>query len=166
MTTDAGESVHGAVPHHRRRGAVGVEHAAFAGLDSFRGDSYHTGRWPHEGVDFTGQRVGVIGTGASAVQAVPLIAQQAAELTVFQRTANYIVPARNGPVDPAVMAARKRDYTGIWQRVRDSYFGFELNFLEKGALEAPTRRSERELMARWERGRVRDLARRLRRHLL
>ena len=111
----------------------------FPGIDSFRGGSYHTGQWPHEGVDFTGQRVGVIGTGASGVQAVPLIARQATDLTVFQRTANYIVPARNGPVDPEVIAARKRDYQEIWNRVRASYFGFELNFIEKGALEASPR---------------------------
>ena len=124
----------------------------FPGIDSFRGDSYHTGQWPHEGVDFTGQRVGVIGTGASGVQAVPLIARQATDLTVFQRTANYIVPARNGPVDPEVIAARKRDYQGIWNRVRASYFGFELNFIEKGALEASPEERERELMARWEQG--------------
>ena len=124
----------------------------FPGLDSFQGDSYHTGQWPHEGVDFTGKRVGVIGTGASAVQAVPLIARQAADLTVFQRTANYIVPARNGPVDPEVIAARKRDYQGIWDRVRASYFGFELNFIEMGALEASPEERERELMARWEQG--------------
>ena len=124
----------------------------FPGIDSFQGDSYHTGQWPHEGADFTGEAVGVIGTGASAVQAVPLIARQATELTVFQRTANYIVPARNGPVDPAVSAARKRDYQGIWDRVRASYFGFELNFISKGALEASPEERERELMARWEQG--------------
>jgi len=124
----------------------------FPGIDSFQGDSYHTGQWPHEGVDFTGKAVGVIGTGASAVQAVPLIARQATDLTVFQRTANYIVPARNGPVDPAVSAARKRDYQGIWDRVRASYFGFELNFISKGALEASPEERERELMARWEQG--------------
>ena len=124
----------------------------FPGIDSFGGDSYHTGQWPHERVDFTGKTVGVIGTGASAVQAVPLIARQAADLTVFQRTANYVVPARNGPVDPEVTAARKRDYQGIWDRVRASYFGFELNFISKGALEASPEERERELMARWEQG--------------
>jgi cation diffusion facilitator CzcD-associated flavoprotein CzcO len=124
----------------------------FAGVDSFRGASYHTGRWPHEDVDFTGLRVGVIGTGASAVQAIPLIAKQARDLTVFQRTANYIVPANNGPVPPEVVAARKADYAAIWQRVRESNFGFELYFLEKGALDASDEERERELMARWEEG--------------
>jgi cation diffusion facilitator CzcD-associated flavoprotein CzcO len=124
----------------------------FAGVDSFRGASYHTGRWPHEDVDFTDLRVGVIGTGASAVQAIPLIAKQARDLTVFQRTANYIVPANNGPVPPEVVAARKADYAAIWQRVRESNFGFELYFLEKGALDSSDQERERELMARWEEG--------------
>jgi len=125
---------------------------AFAGVESFRGASYHTGRWPHERVDFSGLRVGVIGTGASAVQAIPLIAQEASDLTVFQRTANYIVPANNGPVPPETVAARKADYDNIWQRVRESNFGFELYFLEKGALDVSDEELERELMARWEAG--------------
>ena len=62
------------------------------GIESFAGRTLHTGRWPHEGVDFTGRRVGVIGTGSSAVQAIPKIAEQAAQLTVFQRTPNFTVP--------------------------------------------------------------------------
>jgi cyclohexanone monooxygenase len=66
-----------------------------ARLDSFAGPTYYTSSWPHQGVDFTGQRVGVIGTGSSGVQAIPLVAEQAAHLHVFQRTANYIVPAHN-----------------------------------------------------------------------
>jgi len=136
--------------------AVGALSAAntpsFEGVGSFRGASYHTGRWPHEGVDFSGLRVGVIGTGASAVQAIPLIAQEASDLTVFQRTANYIVPANNGPVAPETVAARKADYDNIWQRVRESNFGFELYFLEKGALDVSDEELERELMARWEEG--------------
>ena len=136
--------------------AVGALSAAntpsFEGVGSFRGASYHTGRWPHEGVDFSGLRVGVIGTGASAVQAIPLIAREASDLTVFQRTANYIVPANNGPVPPETIAARKADYDNIWQRVRDSNFGFELYFLEKGALDVSDEELERELMARWEEG--------------
>ena len=74
------------------------------GLDSFQGRRYHTGHWPHEGVDFTGQRVGVIGTGSSAIQSIPLIAEQAAHLYVFQRTPNFSVPARNAPARPRVRA--------------------------------------------------------------
>ena len=58
----------------------------------FKGMVYHTGHWPHEPVDFTGLRVGVVGTGSSAIQSIPVIAEQASQLTVFQRTANFSVP--------------------------------------------------------------------------
>ena len=134
-------------------GALSVSNVPnFPGADTFAGDSYHTGLWPHEGVDFTGQRVAVIGTGASAVQAIPLIARQAADLTVFQRTPNYILPARNGPVDPEVKRTRQGDYTGIFARVRSSNFGFELYLLDKGALESSDEEIERELMQRWNQG--------------
>jgi cation diffusion facilitator CzcD-associated flavoprotein CzcO len=68
------------------------------GLDSFAGDWYHTGQWPHDGVDFTGKRVGQIGTGSTGIQAAPVIASTAGHLTVFQRTPNYSVPAHNGPL--------------------------------------------------------------------
>jgi cation diffusion facilitator CzcD-associated flavoprotein CzcO/acetyl esterase/lipase len=68
------------------------------GYERFRGPSYYTGRWPQDGVDFTGKRVAVIGTGSSGIQSIPIIAQQAKELTVFQRTPNYSRPAKNGPV--------------------------------------------------------------------
>ena len=75
------------------------------GTERFGGDVYVTGRWPHEGVDFTGQRVAVIGTGSSGIQSIPLIAEQASELVVFQRTPNYSIPALNGPA-PADRVAR------------------------------------------------------------
>jgi len=78
----------------------------FKGLEKFKGKWYHTSRFPHSGVDFTNKRVGVVGTGATAVQAIPEIAQQAKQLTVFQRTANYCVPARNGKVDPELVSAK------------------------------------------------------------
>ena len=82
---------------------------AFPGLDSFAGPAFHTARWPNEAVDFSGLRVGVIGTGSSAVQVIPMIAAQARELTVFQRPASYVVPAHNGPQDPAYEARIKAD---------------------------------------------------------
>jgi cation diffusion facilitator CzcD-associated flavoprotein CzcO len=68
------------------------------GLESFQGRWYHTGHWPHEGVDFRGKRVGQVGTGSTGIQCAPVIAETARHLTVFQRTANYSVPARNGPL--------------------------------------------------------------------
>ncbi len=71
-----------------------------AGAGSFTGETYFTSRWPHEGVDFTGKHVAVVGTGSSGIQSIPLIAKQAASLTVFQRTPNFSVPAHNGPADP------------------------------------------------------------------
>jgi len=85
----------------------------FAGIEEFRGPIYHTGEWPHQGVDFTGLRVGVIGTGSSAIQSIPIIAQQAAHLTVFQRTATWSVGA--GPQrkpDAGIPAGRQGRISG------------------------------------------------------
>jgi len=94
------------------------------GLDEFCGRTFHTGHWPHVGVDFTGRRVAVIGTGSSAVQSVPLIAAQADHVTVFQRTATYAVPAHNEPLDPEAVADIKHDYPN-WRRIaRDTSTGF------------------------------------------
>ena len=89
------------------------------GLASFAGKVYHTGAWPHEKVDFTGQRVGVIGTGSSAIQAIPVIASEAKQLTVFQRTANFSVPARNGPLAPGAQQAWKADYDAHRRRAAE-----------------------------------------------
>jgi cyclohexanone monooxygenase len=98
------------------------------GIESFAGDVLHTGRWPHEPVDFSGRRVAVIGNGSSGIQAIPVIAQQAAHLTVFQRTANYSVPARNAPLDAAEQAAIKADYAGLRARSRMAPGGFGSRF--------------------------------------
>jgi cyclohexanone monooxygenase len=122
------------------------------GLNSFKGKWYHTSQWPHDGVDFTGKRVGVIGTGATAVQAIPEIAQQAKHLTVFQRTPAFCVPARNGRVDPEVTKARKADYDGIRQRIKESFFGFELYPIAKSALETTPEEREKEFDRMWDTG--------------
>ena len=124
----------------------------FKGLESFQGKWYHTSRWPHEGVDFTAKRVAVIGTGATAVQAIPEIAQQAKHLTVFQRTANYCVPARNGKVDPELVKARKADYDGIVERIRDSLFGQEHYLIPQSVLEVSPEEREREFDRMWDAG--------------
>ncbi|MEU0631194.1 NAD(P)/FAD-dependent oxidoreductase [Streptomyces sp. NPDC005989] len=81
-----------------------------AGAGEFTGATYHTGAWPHAGVDFSGLRVGVIGTGSSGIQAIPLIAAQAAHLTVFQRSANFSIPAGNEPLDDATRRRQKAGY--------------------------------------------------------
>lgn len=85
----------------------------FEGYDRYRGEVYFTGRWPHENVDFGGKRVAVIGTGSSAIQSIPLIAEQAKTLTVFQRTPNFSIPAHNGPIphsELAEVAGRRAEY--------------------------------------------------------
>jgi cation diffusion facilitator CzcD-associated flavoprotein CzcO len=95
----------------------------FPGLDSFEGDTYHTARWPHEGVDFDGRRVAVVGTGSTGVQAIPLIAEQADRLYVFQRSPNFSVPARNQPLDPELQRAIKADYPARRQAAREAGWG-------------------------------------------
>ena len=96
----------------------------FPGLRDFEGPVLHTAGWPHEPVDFSGRRVAVVGTGSSAVQAIPLIAPQARELTVFQRTAAYAAPAHNGPLDREFEARIKTDYAGFRARNRRMHGGF------------------------------------------
>ena len=86
------------------------------GLKDFAGKWYHTGRWPKQGVEFAGKRVGVIGTGSTGIQAIPVIAGEAAELTVFQRTPAYIMPARNAPLTEEYIAMIKADYPAIWAK--------------------------------------------------
>ena len=95
----------------------------FEGLDDFAGNTYHTGRWPHHEIDFSGRRVCVIGTGSSAVQSIPIIAEQASELHVFQRTPNYSIPARNGPLDPDEVRALKARYAEFRAEARAEGFG-------------------------------------------
>ena len=107
----------------------------FPGRDRFSGEAYHTGTWPHEGVDFTGKRVAVIGTGSSGVQSIPVIARQAEHLTVFQRTAQYMIPARHGTVDKAVLDRIKEDYEAIYDRARWSVGGFPYDVADRSALD-------------------------------
>ncbi len=104
----------------------------FEGLSSFQGDSYHTGLWPHEKVEFAGQRVGIIGTGSSAIQTIPQVAREAEHLTVFQRTANYSIPAHNAPLDPAFVEDIKTNYKAFRA----------INSLEIGGFGATTDRNE------------------------
>ncbi len=83
---------------------------AFDGLEDFGGEVYHTAHWPHEGVDFTGQRVAVIGTGSSGIQSIPIFAEQAEHLYVFQRTPNCSIPAGNTPLTPEQVTEVKATY--------------------------------------------------------
>jgi cation diffusion facilitator CzcD-associated flavoprotein CzcO len=94
------------------------------GLDDFKGPSHHTGEWPHEPVDFTGKRVGVIGTGATAVQLIPEVAKTAAHLTVFQRRPNYCAPLHNAPIDKETQKKIKQSYPEIFQKCSESHGNF------------------------------------------
>ena len=124
----------------------------FEGLETFEGPIYHTGEWPHDGVDFTGLRVGVIGTGSSAIQSIPIIARQASALTVFQRTATYTVPAWNETLTPEYRAAIKADYPALRAKARARPTGFYFPFNMKPALEATPEDRERQYEEAWQRG--------------
>ena len=119
----------------------------FAGIESFKGDWCHTGRWPKEGIDLAGKRVGVIGTGATAVQLIPEIANEVAHLTVFQRTANYCAPLRNGPIAPDTQREIKASYPEIFKKCNETAASFIHEFDPRSALEV----SPEERLAQYER---------------
>ncbi len=124
------------------------------GAERFRGAIHHTSRWPHEGVDFTGLRVGVIGTGSSGVQSIPVIAQQASELTVFQRTPNFSFPAHHRPLEEREVLEMKRDYREWRARQRTSPAGVPSEPPTKGALEAADDEREARYQAAWDEGTI------------
>src|SRR5450631_1961378 len=94
------------------------------GVDVFQGKSFHTARWPHEPVDFTGQRVAVIGTGATGVQTIQTIARSVAHLTVFQRTPNWCAPLHNGKIDAAMQQKIKSGYPEMFKRCQETFACF------------------------------------------
>ncbi|GAA4142119.1 NAD(P)/FAD-dependent oxidoreductase [Actinomadura keratinilytica] len=122
------------------------------GVGDFAGDSHHTGDWPHDGVDFTGKRVGVIGTGSSGVQVIPQIARQAAHLTVFQRTPHYIVPAVNRPLDPGYVADLKSRFAEYREQARNHPGGTHRVLHEDLAVEADPEELRARLEEYWRRG--------------
>jgi len=122
------------------------------GLQDFKGDWYHTGQWPHDGVDFTGKRVGMIGTGSTAIQAAPVIAAQAKHLTVFQRTANYSVPARNVPLTPEFKQYVKQNAAEIRALTHQTYNGMAFKVSEVKAVDTPSEEREKIYEQAWERG--------------
>ena len=125
----------------------------FPGLEGFKGKWYHSGLWPHEGVDFAGQRVAVIGTGSSGVQMIPLIAAQADHLTVFQRTANFSLPARNAPLDPEKVSRHKAEYEARRRAALDTPFGIAGHPAPtQSALEATEAERQRAYEAKWAEG--------------
>ena len=125
------------------------------GLDTFEGRWYHTGQWPHEGVDFRGKRVGLIGTGSTGIQAAPVIAETAAHLTVFQRTANYSVPARNGPLTREFKRYVKEHTAEIRQVTHASVNGHPWLIADRSALETSPKERQAIYEAAWEEGGLR-----------
>jgi len=121
-------------------------------MADFRGPIYHTGEWPHEGVDFGGQRVGVIGTGSSAIQSIPLIAKQAGHLTVFQRTPNFSMPAKNAPLDAEQYTQLKKIYPQWREQARQSGFGVPNDLPELSALEVDQQDRDKRYENGWEAG--------------
>ncbi|TDU31951.1 cyclohexanone monooxygenase [Panacagrimonas perspica] len=136
--------------------AVGCLSAAqvpkIPGLDQFKGKWYHTGQWPHEGVDFTGKTVGVVGTGSSGIQSIPIIAKQARHLTVFQRTANFSVPARNAPLSKDRVDQLKRDIGQIRETCRWANIGQPYDFRDAEALKVPAAERQQQFEADWQKG--------------
>ena len=125
---------------------------AIDGIERFRGDRYHTGLWPHEGVDFSGKRVAVIGTGSTGIQSVPRIARQADRLFVFQRTANHCVPAQNAPMDPEAEHAYKSRYAQMREKARRSISGDVVPEEYVTIMDLDDRELEKELDRTWAQG--------------
>jgi len=123
----------------------------YPGIEDFSGDTYHTGRWPHEEVDFKGKRVGVIGTGSSGIQVIPEIAKTAEHVTVFQRTAQYSLPARNRAITKEEMSAARAEWTNT-RDLMNKYGGFP--FVPKGRRSSDFTPEERRAVyeEHWERG--------------
>lgn len=149
LRTDTGE-------HVRARWvitAVGCLSASrvpdFPGLEDFHGEWFHTGQWPHQPVDFTGKRVGVIGTGSSGIQAIPVVAQTAHHVTVFQRTPNFSIPAHNHPLDNAAQDWVKAEYAKLRAEARVSASGTLTYPSGKNALEMSKAERRAELDKRW-----------------
>ena len=120
--------------HHGHRLPFAAKAIDIDGIESFAGHSYHTADWPRDGVDFSGRRVAVIGTGSSAIQAIPIIAEQASELTIFQRTPAFSLPAYNRPLEAAEVRERKANYPANREAARHSLFGVDLSTRDVSAL--------------------------------
>ena len=129
-----------------------AKHPEIPGIDTFKGASYHTAHWPHEGVDFTGLRVGVIGTGSSGVQSIPVIAEQAADVTVFQRTPAYSLPARNRPLHEGEQEEMKARYREYRKEQRESGFGVPTRPATQSALEVSEEERNATYEEAWESG--------------
>jgi cyclohexanone monooxygenase len=135
-----------------------IKRPDFGGLDTFEGQWFHTAQWPQGGVDFTGRRVAVIGTGSTGIQAIPQIAEQAAQLYVFQRTPNYSMPAQNRPMAPQAFRELLRDFPARRREAELSDAGIPTASPEKSALEVTPAERQRMYEAGWQRGGINALS--------
>jgi cyclohexanone monooxygenase len=125
----------------------------YPGIEAYQGHVYRTAAWPHEGVDFTGQRVGVIGTGSSGIQSIPVIAQQAERLYVFQRTPSFSVPAHNRPLPPETLDDWRANGGAYRERARNSVFGIlAVDPNDRSAVEESPEQRAQTYEDRWQRG--------------
>ena len=122
------------------------------GLSDFKGKWYHTGQWPHEGVDFKGKRVAVIGTGSTGIQAIPVIAEQASHLTVFQRTANFSLPARHHPLSDEFKQYAKEHAEDIYKIMTTNTNGHPFAIVDRSALEVSDQEREAIFEEQWKMG--------------
>jgi cation diffusion facilitator CzcD-associated flavoprotein CzcO len=127
------------------------------GLETFKGEWFHTADWPTDGVDFSGKRVGVIGTGSTGVQLVPVVAEQAAEVVVFQRTPQFAIPARHERVDRNYIDAIMRNYEEVRDVAKWSAAGFPWHSLGESALDATAEERLEKYESLWEEGGFRFL---------
>ena len=124
---------------------------AFQGVDSYRGQIFHTGAWP-EGVELSGKRVGVIGNGSTGVQVITALAPVASHLTVFQRSAQYVVPIANLPESEDTIAEYKANYEAIWKQVKTSAVAFGFTESTTAATSVSQEERERVFERAWKRG--------------
>ncbi|AZI35659.1 putative steroid monooxygenase [Caenibius tardaugens NBRC 16725] len=117
--------------------------------DLFRGDIYHTTQWPREGLDLSGKRVGLIGTGSTGIQAAPILAQQAEHLTVFQRTPTFSMPSGNRPLDRAYEREWKQDYANRRKQMLDTYGASLIAYTDVSALDCTPEEQDRILEEAW-----------------
>lgn len=118
----------------------------FVDRDKFKGEAHHTALWPQQGLDFKDKKIGVIGTGASAVQVIQEASKEAAQVTVFQRTANLTIPMRQEKISKEENAKLKKIYPELFEKRKRTFAGFEFDMLPKGALDL----SEDERRAQYE----------------
>ncbi|MET7769968.1 NAD(P)/FAD-dependent oxidoreductase [Nocardia sp. NPDC005366] len=152
IATDTGRTVHARFLILATGVLSATNKPDIAGRDTFAGKTFHTGEWPHEPVDFAGKRVGVIGTGSSGIQSIPVIAEQAQQVFVFQRSPNYSIPAGNRPLTDELIAQVKANYAERRRLSMSSGGGTPNSAYPKGALEVDAAERTRVYDEWWQRG--------------